>query len=91
MDLFYNVQNLLVMMMVTMMMMMMMMTVVEIVWRIKACGRPHTESTSGGWRHLKLYRLHIIKRRKQGGLLVYSYLTIVYYIICGELMMVQSI
>ena len=54
-------------MIVTMMMMAMMMTVVEIVWRIKACGRPHTESTSGGWRHLKLYRLHIIKRRKQGG------------------------
>ena len=56
-------------MIVTMMMMAMMMTVVEIVWRIKACGRPHTESTSGGWRHLKLYRLHIIKRRKQGGCL----------------------
>ena len=81
------------MMMVTMMMMMMMMTVVEIVWRIKACGRPHTESTSGGWRHLKLYRLHIIKRENKvgAGLLVYSNLTIVYYIICGELMMVQSI
>ena len=85
-------QNLLVMMMVTMMMMMMMMTVVEIVWRIKACGRPHTESTSGGWRHLKLYRLHIIKRRKQGRCwLACVQLTIEYYIICGELMMVESI